>query len=203
MQPLAPLRLGVLVSLISLGFAGIVGLIAVFDADAALIGVGLGVGTAWIIVVAGATMAAGLACLVRRRAELFALLGVAAAAIAVDLASLAFWRDIQNEAYGKVTAIAFVWSFFALVVLGLTLSVGRLTGTARLIYLGATAAAGVAGVVSTWLVATAGNVLNGPSELIDNDSLLRALGAALVVLAALWFSALAASRSERPQASEG
>jgi hypothetical protein len=57
----------------------------------------------------------------------------------------------------------------------------------------------VAGLISTWLIATAGNVFEGPSELIDNGSLFRALGASLVVLAALWFAALTASRVERPQ----
>jgi hypothetical protein len=185
--------------LISLGFAGVVGLIAVVDADVALIGFGYGAGAAWTIVVSGATMAAALACLVRRRVELLALGGIAAAAIAADLSSVALWQSIQDEGYGKVMAIAYLWSFFALVILGLTLAVGQLAGTGRLIYLGAIAAAGVAGVISTWLVATAGNVLEGPSELIDNDSLLRGLGAVLVVLAALWFSALAATRVERAE----
>jgi len=85
----------------------------------------------------------------------------------------------------------------------------------------------VAGLISTWLIATAGSsdvetevqvtdagtVETVPGETgefeteeigyysyfdIGDDSMLRVLGALLVLIAALWFGALAASRLERP-----
>jgi hypothetical protein len=60
-----------------------------------------------------------------------------------------------------------------------------------------------AALISTWLIATAGAKdianLSGFSfgESRSDNELFRVLGATLVVLAALWFSALAASRHER------
>ena len=47
------------------------------------------------------------------------------------------------------------------------------------------------------VVASAGPV---PVDQFGNESVLRPLGAALVVLAALWFAALAASRVQRVSA---
>jgi hypothetical protein len=190
----SPLRLSVLVTLVSLGFAAVVGLIAVFDAGSAPGGIGRGVGSALTIFAAGATLTVALACLKRGELEWLSLGAVVAAGVSVDLFVLALWQKIENEAYGKVTGVAFVWSFFALIGLGLTLAVGRPSRPAYSLYLGALASAGLGGVVATWLVATAGNVFNGPSEVIGNDDLLRVLGAALVMLAALWFAALAMSR---------
>src|SRR5207253_2957113 len=113
------------------------------------------------------------------------------------LSVLALWRDITDETYGKVTAVAFVWTLVGLVALGLTLAVSRPPPPASFLYAGALGAAAVAGLVATWLVATAGNVLGGPSQIIGNVSLLRVLGAALLVLATLWFSALTSSRLGR------
>ena len=64
----------------------------------------------------------------------------------------------------------------------------------------------LAGLISTWLVATGGGDSGAsgdfsdrgpfgvPFAAIGDDDLLRALGAALVLLAALWFAALAASK---------
>jgi hypothetical protein len=190
----SPLRLSVLVTLVSLGFAAVVGLIAVFDAGSAPGGIGRGLGSALTIFAAGATVSVALACLKRGRLEWASFAAVVAAGVAIDLSVLALWQQIENEAYGKVAGVAFVWTFFALIALGLTLAVGRPSHAAYSLYLGALAAAVLAGVVATWLVATAGNVFNGPSEIIGNDDLLRVLGAALVMLAALWFGALSLSR---------
>ena len=169
----------------------------VFDAGTAVGGAGRGVGTAVTVFATGATIAVSLACLTRRRLEWLSLAAVVAAGIAADLSVLALWRRIENEPYGKVTGVAFVWTFLALIGLGLTLAVRKPDDLARILYLGALAAVGVAGLVSSWLVVTAGNVLRAPTEIIGNDDLLRVLGAALVLLAALWFGALAASRIER------
>ena len=118
-------------------------------------------------------------------------------ALPIDLLVLALLLEIDNEAYGKVAGIAFVWTFFGLLVLGLTLAVGSSGDLARALYLAAVATTAVAGLISTWLVATAGSVFGDPVEVIGDDGLLRALGAAFVLLAALWFAALAASRLER------
>lgn len=197
MLPTPPLRLGAMIALATLGFAAVVGLIAVIDADAVQNAVAVGVGVAATVFAAGATIACGLACLDRGRLEIPALAGVAVAGIAVDLLVLAAWLEIDNEAYGKVTGIAFVWTFFGLLVLGLTLAVGPSGDLARALYLAAVATTAAAGLISTWLVATAGSVFGNPVEIIGDDGLLRALGAAFVLLAALWFAALAASRLER------
>ena len=199
----SPLRLGVLVTFGTFGFAGIVGLIAVFDADRVSSGFGRGLGVAALVFLAGATVACALACLSRRRAELVSVAGAVAAGLALDLLVLAILFDIEDETYAKATGVVFVWGFFALIGLGLSLAVGRLDKPERYLYDGAVVATLAAALISTWLIATAGakDVANlsgfyfGGSG--SDNELFRVLGAALVVLAALWFSALAASRLER------
>ena len=121
-QPRTPLEIGVTFALAALGVAALVGLVAVFDAES----VTSGFGNAFAILLAGGTIAAGVACLARRRAETVALAAIAAAGLAV------------------ATPVP-------------------LTGAA-------------------------------------DDELLRLLGASLVLLAALWFGTLTASRLERPPA---
>jgi hypothetical protein len=197
----SPLRIGVLVTLTSFGFAGVAGLIAVFDADSVSSGFGRGLGVSVVVFLAGATVACALACLARGRAELVSVGSIAAAGLALDLLVVAVWRGIDSESYAKITGVAFVWGFFALVALALTLAVKPMEPPARVLYGAALGAAVLAAALATWLIATAGNVEIAPglvpaSETSD-DELLRVLGAALVVLAALWFSALAASRLER------
>jgi hypothetical protein len=208
----SPLDVGALIALATVGLAGVLGLIAVIDADHVVSAFGLGIGVASLIFLSGATIACALACLKRGRVEILALAGIAAAGLATDLFVLAIWKEIDSEAYGKVAGISFVWSLYALIVLGLTLAVGPAqTALARSLYLAAAAATVVAGAVSTWLIATAGDgglVPEGagpasvPASLIGDDDLLRLLGAALVLLAALWFGTLAASRLQRPATSE-
>ena len=221
------LEVGVLITLAMLGFAAVVGLIAVIDTDHVATAFGTGLGVACIVFLAGGTIACALGCLRRGRAEIVALGSIVAASLATDLIVLAVWREIDSEAYGKITGVAFVWSFYALVILGLTLAVGTPHNLARLLYLGAVLATVVAGLISTWLIATAGSGDVGtesqlsdtvtpetaPGETgdletvgigysffdIGDDGLLRALGAVFVLLAALWFGALAASRLVRPQ----
>ena len=125
-QPRTPLEIGVTFALAALGVAALVGLVAVFDAENVTAGFGRGFGIAFAILLAGGTIAAGVACLARRRADTVALAAIAAAGLAVG------------------TPVPF-------------------TGAA-------------------------------------DDELLRLLGASLVLLAALWFGTLAASRLERPPA---
>ena len=205
-RPRSPLEIGVMFALAALGVAALAGLVAVFDAENVASGFGTGFGIAFAILLAGGTMAAAVACLARRRAETVALAAIAAAGLAVDLLVVAVWLDIEDEGYGKLTGLAFVWSFFALVVLGLVLAVGSPQGLARALSLGTIGIALVGALASTWLVLTAGDgdagiVAGGtpvPLAGVAEDELLRLLGAALVLLAALWFATLAASRLERP-----
>lgn len=204
-QDRSPLEVGALITLGTLGIAGLLGLIAVIDADNVGSAFGLGIGVAFLVFITGATVACALACLKRGRMEIVALGSIFAAGVAIDMFVLAAWQEIDSEAYGKVAGIAFVWSFFALVALGLTLAVGTPAAPARSLYLGSVVATAVAGLISTWLIATAGDgtsIAGGgdvsllPGALIGDDELLRALGAAFVLLSVLWFGALAASRIE-------
>ena len=126
--------------------------------------------------------------------------------IAIDLFALAIWLEIQNEAYTKLTGIAFVWALFGLVILGLSLAAEPRDALARWLYLAAVGAALLAGALATVLVIDAGNgeivATSAPLPVgqFANESLLRPLAAVFVVLGALWLAALAASRVEkRPQ----
>jgi hypothetical protein len=197
MHSISPLRAGALASLGSLAIAAVAGLIAVVDADAVQSAVATGVGVAVTVFAAGATIACGLACLARRRVELPALGGVVAAGVALDLLVLAIWLDIQSEAYGKAVGVAFVWTFFALLALGLTLALETPRRLARALYLAAVTSCVAAGLISTWLVVKSGDggsAFADPLGAVGSDGLLRALGAAFVLLAVLWFGALAAGR---------
>lgn len=205
-QVRSPLEVGALITLATIGIAGLIGLIAVIDADNDASAFGLGIGIAFLVFLTGATIACALACLKRGRMEIAALGSIVLAGLATDMFVLAAWREIDNETYGKVAGIAFVWSFFALVTLGLSLAVGTPAALARSLYLGSVVATVVAGLISTWLIATAGegtSIAGGgdvsllPGALIGDDELLRALGAAFVLLSVLWFGALATSRIEQ------
>jgi hypothetical protein len=201
--PVPALRLGALIALVALGFAAVVGLVAVVDTDSPAAGAGLGLGVAVLVFLTGATLACALACLARGRLVYVALGSVAVAGLAVDLAVLAIWREIDSEAYGKVTVIAMSWTLLALVVLSLTLAVGDPGESSRYVYLAAVVVAAAAGLILTWLVSTAGTdeigaeAFGAPVGVLGDDGLLRALGAALVLLSTLWFAALATSRLER------
>ena len=200
------LDVGIMIVLGSMAVAGLIGLIAVFDADSDIGAAGTGFGIALLIFETGATAACALACLVRGRLEALSLGALVAAGLAVDLFALAIWLEIHSEAYGKVTGVAFVWALFGLVSLGLSLAVQPRDALARWLYLGAIGASLVAGLFATVLILDAGG--NGlvasagpvPVTQFGNESVLRPLGAALVLLAALWFGALAASRVERDRA---
>lgn len=189
-----------MVTLASVGLAAVVGVIAVVDTGSSPAGFGVGLGIALLIFLAGATLACGLACLVRRRAEVVALAAIVAASLALNMIVLAIWREIESEAYGKLAGVAFVWSLFALVVLGLTLAIAQPAGIALVLYWAVAGCAVVGGLISTWLIATASSddvvATAAPIEAlpVTDDSLLRVLGAILVLLAATWFGALAASR---------
>lgn len=200
------LEIGALIMLATLGFAAVAGFIAVIDADNVAAAFGTGLGIAFFIFLTGATLAGALACLKRGRMEIVALVSIVAAGLALDLLVLAIWLNIDNEAYGKLAGIAFVWSFYGLVVLGLTVAVRATGGLSRPLYVGTVAVSAVVGLISAWLVVSAddSDVVPsvGPESIsgvaLGDDDLLRALGAALVLLAALWFATLAASRLEEP-----
>jgi hypothetical protein len=205
-QSFSRLDLGIMIVLVSMAVAGLIGLIAVFDADSDIGAAGTGFGIALLIFETGATAACALACLVRRRLEALSLGALLTAGLAVDLFVLAIWLEIHSEAYGKVTGVAFVWALLGLVILGLGLAVQPRDALARWLYLGAIGASLVAGLFATVLILDAGG--NGvvasagpvPVTQFGNESVLRPLGASLVLLAALWFGALAASRVERGRA---
>ena len=205
------LEVGVLITLATMALAALLGFIAVIDADEVAAGFGTGLGVAYVIFLGGGTVACALACLRRGKAEIVSLGSIVATGLAIDMLVLAIWREIDNETYAKFAGVLFVWSFFGLIILGLTLAVGTPRDLARSLYLGAVVTTVAAGLTSTWLIATAGGGDfaagevggNGgfgglPYGAIGDDQLLRALGAALVLLAAFWFGALAASRLERP-----
>ena len=204
------LEIGVLIMLATLGFAAVVGFIAVIAADGVAAAFATGLGIAFLIFLSGATLAVALACLRRRQMEIVALASIAAAGLAMDLLALAIWLDIDNEAYAKIAGVAFVWSFYALIALGLSVAVGAVRGVSRPLYLGAVVVTAIAGLISAWLVVSASDAdvvaSAGPESILGavlgDDDLLRALGAALVLLAALWFGTLAASRLEAPATDE-
>ena len=204
------LEIGVLIMLATLGFAAVVGLIAVIAADGVAAAFATGLGIAFLIFLSGATLAVALACLRRRQMEIVALASIAAAGLAMDLLALAIWLDIDNEAYAKIAGVAFVWSFYALIALGLSVAVGAVRGVSRPLYLGAVVVTAIAGLISAWLVVSASDAdvvasagpESIPGAVLGDDDLLRALGAALVLLASLWFGTLAASRLEEPATDE-
>jgi len=200
-EDLSPLRVGVLMTFVGLGFAAIAGVIAVIDASNAISAIGTGLGIAAMIFLAGATIACALACLLRGRVEILALAAVAASGLAVDLFVLAIWLEIDDDTYGKIASIAFVWMLFGLSGLGLGLAVQARETLGRVLYTGAMAATVVAGLIVTWLIATTGGSISPTSavgiESFTDESLLRPLGVVLVLLSTLWFGALAASRLER------
>ena len=208
-RPRSPLELGVALALAALGLAALAGLVAVFEADSVASGFTTGFGIAFAILLAGGTIAAAVACLARGRAEAVALAAIAAAGLAVDLLVLAVWLDIDDEGYGKLAGLAFAWSFFALVVLALMLAVEAPRGLARGLFLATAGIAAAGGLVSSWLILTAGSsdlgvtvgTVGVPGA--ADEELLRVLGALLVLLAALWFATLAASRLERPVPADG
>lgn len=138
------------------------------------------------------------------------------AGLALDLVVLAIWQGIDSETYARITAIAAVWSFFALIVLGLTLAVDRPAQVTRWLHLAAVVSAVGAGLVSTYLIAftesasssgsgssdegTGTTIFGVPGVSLGEDQLLRVLGVAFVLLATFWFAALAAHRLERASA---
>jgi hypothetical protein len=197
------LDIGMLIVLVAIAIAGVVGLIAVLSEDNDFAALGVGLGVAWAIVVTGGTMACALACLARRRLEALALGALGAAGLGVDLLVLAIWLDIDSEAYGKLVGIAFVCALFALVILGLSLACRPRDALATWLYLGAVGASLLGAAVAVILILTTGT--DGVSPTVgtvpvgfDDEGLVRPLAAILVLVAALWFAALAASRVERP-----
>jgi hypothetical protein len=198
------LEIGGLITLAALAFAAIVGVIAVVDSDSSPAGFGVGIGIAILIFFSGATIACALACLVRERMERVALGALVAASLTVDLVVLAIWLEIDNEAYAKTAGVVAAWSFFALVLLGLVLAVPIPQRLALALYTGAVTATVVSALLSTWLIVTSEDdevvgVSREGSSFVDvlpigNDALLQVLGVMLVLLAAFWFGALAASR---------
>ncbi len=202
----SPLRIGAFMTLAMLGFAALIGVIAVVDADESGIAVGVGAGTGVVVFVVGGTVVCALANLARRRSEFLALGALAASGLAVDLFVLAIWQEIDDETYAKVAGVAFVWTLFGLLMLGLTLAVNPRERLARDLYRGAMLASAVAGLILSWLIVDSGAGATdsiggiggiGPLEVVGESDLLRPLAVALVLLSTLWFGALAASRLEQ------
>ena len=199
---LSRLDIGVIIVLVAMGVAGVVGLIAVFDAGSDVTAFGTGFGAALLIFQAGATIACALACLARRRFEALSIGALVAAGLSVDLSLFAIWLDIGDATYGKVLGITFVWAFFALLILGLALAAQPRDSLARSLYFGAIGASLLAGILASVLIISVGDaarladVPTGITSIAD-ESLLRPLAAVLVVLASLWFAALATSRVDR------
>ncbi len=199
------LDVGIIVVLASMAFAALIGLIAVLDADSDIGALGIGLGVAVLIFETGGTVACALACLARRRLEALSLGALVAAGLAVDLFALAIWLEIDNEAYGKVTGIAFVWALFGLLILGLSLAAHPRDPLGRWLHGSAVAVSLLAGVLASVLIIDAGGSSSfetpGPVPVTDlgNETLLRPLAAVLVLLAALWFAALAATRFEKAE----
>jgi hypothetical protein len=199
------LDVGIMIVLGSMAVAGLIGLIAVLDADNDIGAAGIGFGVSVLIFQSGATVACALACLARRRLEVLSIGALVAAGLAVDLFTLAIWLEIDSAAYGKATGIAFVWALFGLVILGLSLAVHPRDALARWLYLGAVAASLLAALLTSVLILDAGEsglaATAGPVPVgqFTNESTLRPLGAVVVILAALWFGALAASRVEKSE----
>jgi hypothetical protein len=193
------LEIGALIVLAALAFAAVVGVIAVIDADSRPAGFALGFGVAALVFFAGAAIASALACLVRGRLEYVALGVLVAACLTIDLIVLGVCLDIGSEAYGKAAGVAFLWSFFGLVVLSLALAVASPDRLALALYVGAITAAGAGALISTYLVVSAGAGELGDATAfgvtpVGDDALLQVLGAMFVLMAAFWFGALAASR---------
>jgi hypothetical protein len=197
------LDIGIMIVLVSMGVGGVMGLIAVLDAGSDIAAIGIGFGIALLIFQAGGTIACALACLARGRLEVVSIGALVAAGLAVDMLVLAVWLEIENETYGKLVGIAFVWALFGLLILGLTLAVQPRDSLARSLYIAAVGASLLAAVLATVLIIDTGgeDVVASASPVpigsFADETLLRPLAAVLVVLAALWFSALAASRVER------
>lgn len=202
---LSRLDLGILVTLVCLGIGGVLGVIAVFDAGSDFSAIGKGVGVALVVFQSGATIACALACLARRRVEVLALAGLVAAGLAIDLFVLEIWLSIDSETYAKLAGIAYVWMFFGLIALGLTLAAQPRDALARSLYLSAVGASLLGGVIATALIVSAGGADVVPTSTpvpissFGDERLLRPLGAVLVVVATLWFAALAASRVVRDE----
>jgi hypothetical protein len=202
-QALSRLDIGMLIVLVAMAIAGTVGLIAVLAADNDYSALGIGFGVAWTIVISGGTVACALACLARGRLEALSLGALVAAGLTVDLVALAIWLEIDSEWYGKLVGVAFVGALFGLVVLGLSLACQPRDALARYLYIGAVGAS-LLGAATAWLLilTTGGDdfaptVLGQPVGFDFGNDFIRPLAAILVVLAALWFAALAASRVER------
>jgi hypothetical protein len=198
------LEIGMTIVLASTAIAGLIGLVAVLDADSEAGAIGIGFGLAVLMFQTGATVACALACLARGRLEALSIASLVAAGLAIDLFALAIWLEVENETYGKLVGIAFVWALFGLIILGLSLAVQPRDALTRWLYAGTVAASLLAGALATVLIIDAGgdsgivaSAAPIPVTEFANESLLRPLSAAVVVLAALWFGALAASRVEK------
>jgi hypothetical protein len=206
----SPLELGALVALVTFGIAAVLGVVAVIDTDQVASGFGVGFGVAFVVFLAGATVVCALACLGRSRAELVALAAIVVTGIALDLLVLAIWLEIDSEWYGKTVGIGLAWAFFALLAFGLMLAVTAPGRLARWPFFVALATIACAGLITSYLVVTAGN--DDPEAIpldestgfyfipgvdIGDDELLRVLGLAFVLIATMWFGAIAAHRYEQ------
>jgi hypothetical protein len=200
-----------------MAIAAVAGVIAVGAANSDPGGFGVGLGIAATVFLVGATIATALASLRRGQAEIAAVAAVVVAGLAIDLTAITAWLEIDDETYLKVLGIALVWTLLALVALGLTLAAGAPGEIGRPLYLVTSALVAIAGLIATWLIATAGasqplDALTSPvpsdggsstivpyatTPSITGEWLLRVEGLLFVAIAALWFATLAVSKLEQ------
>ena len=168
------------------------------------LGTGFGIGVAVMIFIAGGTIACG-ARMPRRGDEprLLALASDRGAGLAIDLLRRSpIWLEIDDETYGKIAAIAFVWT-----LLRLARARAHARGAAASRAARASALRRRHDRVSrrrTHRLVAHRNGGGGPVGLASPVGLVRrhhrrraccaCSRASLVLLAALWFAALAASR---------
>ena len=187
--------------ILQMAIAGVVGLIAVLDADNGYSALGIGFGIAWTIFLSGGTIACALACLARGRLAALSLGTLVAAggrrpSRSGDLARHR-GRDVR-----QARRDAFVGALFGLIVLGLTLACQPRDALARYLYRRGRCIASRRRAPrgphphDRWRRLQARGVRPARGLRFGND-LVRPLAAVLVVLAALWFAALATSRVER------
>ncbi len=197
---MSPLRLGALATLTGLAVATAFALISIVDADAAAGAVAQGVGIGVITFAAGAVFVCALACLARRTLELVSLVAIVVAAIALDLAVIGVWLDVQNDAYGKVVGVAFVWTLVLFFVLALVLAASEQGRVSRVLFAVTALAYAAVGVLLSDLVLRGEDAVEDPFGLLGNgigSAELRLLGAAFVIGAASWLATVTTARLQR------
>ena len=201
--PVDPLRAACLLTLAGVTVAALCALAAVLGESSGGSAAGEGFGLGVTILLASGTVACALACLGRKRLELFAILGIVAAVGAVDLVAVGVWRNVDSVDYGKVLAAFAVWALASLLLLSLVLAAPLSGPMTRLLRFASNGAIVVAALVAIRLVFSAGEGSFGgiaPFGFSAGRTELRLLGVAIVIGTAAWLATVTASRFERATA---